>query len=452
MELFTLIVINFVTAVALYIVFSVRFSLSVDKIVERTRKNEVLKDLRENIEATVEYINTSLDLMDQKNRSFYQLVRRSEELIQNLEKQNAAGSARPGFGAAAPQEHFSAETLTEQEMNALQAPLEQSAPLIPAHRPVDRNAREEPGDPDSLQGMNVAPEMESPEMEALDDPEEEPAFADERGTTLDRVLDALGDDRLEISGDGGGSTEEMFRRGEQSARFAQQRRFQPTRRPEKLKSGLYPDPGAGFTMDDVGSPESAARAASGWLSFMEGAGRTVRRIFGMNEMNQPAAGERPPRATASDEGEGEWRSPPRPEPRENPFDLLVRDKQERLAGRPAPGPREDEYSVSEPLPFEEGEPARSLTDYQRSRFGRVGETADRDEGAAAGEDPGQIEDLRERIKASTPAGRREIILQMVQRGYSRQNISALTGIARAEVDLVASLPAAPVRRRRFRHQ
>ena len=42
MELFTLIVINIVTAVALYILFSVRFSLSVDKIVAYLRDTILL--------------------------------------------------------------------------------------------------------------------------------------------------------------------------------------------------------------------------------------------------------------------------------------------------------------------------------------------------------------------------------------------------------------------------
>lgn len=91
MELAALVMVNLVTATAMYFFFSLRFTAAVKK----ASKTVVLKELRENVEATVEYINTALDLMEEKNRTFYRMLRRSEELTAKLEELEQ-GTARSG--------------------------------------------------------------------------------------------------------------------------------------------------------------------------------------------------------------------------------------------------------------------------------------------------------------------------------------------------------------------
>ena len=81
MELAALVIVNVLTASAMYFLFSLRFTSAVQK----AARGSVLKELRENVEATVEFINTALDLMDEKNKTFYRMLRRSEELVQELE-------------------------------------------------------------------------------------------------------------------------------------------------------------------------------------------------------------------------------------------------------------------------------------------------------------------------------------------------------------------------------
>ena len=420
MELFTLIIINIITAVALYILFSVRFSLAVDKIVERTRKNAVLKDLRENVEATVEYINTSLDLMDQKNRAFYQLVRKSEELVKHLEAHGATGEVPPPAPEPAPAD-IEAEgaigVLTEQELSILQAPLEetnesQREALVPRKSPAPV---ERPTQPD-------LPGQPEPRPEAT------------RGTSLDRVLNAMGDDRLDISG-GPGTVADVAREAEQSADVG--RRFQPARRPERSE-GLYPR-NSGFTMEDVGLPSGgqAADREPGLVSLLEGAGRTVRRMLGMQAMGGPDGAGNTNREIDTPPPDRDWRSPPREVPEENPFEALLGDKLRRL-----------EAEGASSVPLREDEPAQNITELQQERVAprTAANPAEADDLEASEE----IRLMREEVRAASAGGRREIILRLSERGYGTREIAALTGISKAEVDLVAALPVTPSRPRRTR--
>ncbi len=80
MELLVLVLVNILTAVIMYLLFSVRFSAAVEK----ARKTAVVDDLKENIEATIEYINTALELVDTRTRTFYRLLRHSEEITEKL--------------------------------------------------------------------------------------------------------------------------------------------------------------------------------------------------------------------------------------------------------------------------------------------------------------------------------------------------------------------------------
>lgn len=79
MELLSLILVNICALIIIYFIFSIRFS----RALRESREVHIIRELKENIESTIEFINTSLDLMDQKLASFYQLLRKAEE-IKNL--------------------------------------------------------------------------------------------------------------------------------------------------------------------------------------------------------------------------------------------------------------------------------------------------------------------------------------------------------------------------------
>lgn len=81
MELFILITVNVITAAAIYVVFAIRFRVAVEK----ARRAPIMQDLRENIEAAIAYIGTSIELMDRKNRAFAETVQRAEQIAARLE-------------------------------------------------------------------------------------------------------------------------------------------------------------------------------------------------------------------------------------------------------------------------------------------------------------------------------------------------------------------------------
>lgn len=89
MELFSLILVNLTLGVVLYFVFSLRLS----RALEKAKAGEIPGDVRrsiqatmDNLQSTVEFVNTSIDVMEKKTTTFYRLVRRSEELTRELEE------------------------------------------------------------------------------------------------------------------------------------------------------------------------------------------------------------------------------------------------------------------------------------------------------------------------------------------------------------------------------
>lgn len=97
MELPVLILVNIITAIVIYFFFSLRFS----RAVEKARRNSIVRDLRENVESAVEFINASIEIIDRKTRTFYELVRRSEELVGRLEVlRDQSGVSREDFPPA----------------------------------------------------------------------------------------------------------------------------------------------------------------------------------------------------------------------------------------------------------------------------------------------------------------------------------------------------------------
>ena len=89
MDLAILILVNLGIAIIMYFLFSLRFSVALEKAEKASRKN-VVKELKQNIEQTIRLMDDSLDIIDQKMTTFYRLVRRAEELAEIIEAKPAS--------------------------------------------------------------------------------------------------------------------------------------------------------------------------------------------------------------------------------------------------------------------------------------------------------------------------------------------------------------------------
>ena len=85
MELLSLLAVNVVICLILYVFFCLR----INRVVKQKRNESVPPALRENIEMTVSFINSSLALVDQRLKTCYQMLRRTEELLDTHSKQTS---------------------------------------------------------------------------------------------------------------------------------------------------------------------------------------------------------------------------------------------------------------------------------------------------------------------------------------------------------------------------
>lgn len=277
MDLLALALVNVVTAGAMYLFFSLRFT----RAVEQSRKNTLVKDLKENVELTIEFINASLDLMDQKNRSFYQMLRRAEDLTKQWDEVLEAGPP-PEKARASKKKKASRKTAKKAPASSDAAP--------PAVRARSFAADDVPEDP-----------SDEPPRSRYDE-----QVSDAGGYNVEGVLAGLGEDRLDIS-PAPTSGDDAYRSGEAS----------------RLRSG-----GNGDRYDW----STAGRAASGEDSALLGRlGGFVRRMLGIPQMDSgPAARAESPARPAEQRRPAE-RPPARftipelpPEPEETPPPRLPR--------------------------------------------------------------------------------------------------------------------------------
>ncbi len=84
MELAILITVNLIISFLVYVAFSVRFRMALDK----ERKNRVPRAFYDNLQMTIQYINTATSAVDEKTQNFYRQLRKSEEILKRLEKAN----------------------------------------------------------------------------------------------------------------------------------------------------------------------------------------------------------------------------------------------------------------------------------------------------------------------------------------------------------------------------
>ncbi len=187
MDLLALALVNVVTAGAMYVFFSLRFT----RAVEQARKNSVVKDLKENVELTIEFINASLDLMDQKNRSFYQMLRRAEDLTKQWDEvlESGAAPAKP-----------------------------RGSKKKSAKKAAKKTAVKSKAPPPTVRAESIT-DAELPERgiphDIPDDDFDEEAVAGRGGYNVEGVLAGLGEDQLDISPSPASSVD-AYRSGEAS--------------------------------------------------------------------------------------------------------------------------------------------------------------------------------------------------------------------------------------------
>ncbi len=442
MELLALALVNVVTAGLMYVFFSIRFSRAVRQTVEQSRKNSLIRELKENVELTIEYINSSLDTMDQKTRSFYQLLRRSEELATRLESLHQAPDSGPDSDSesaatrARRAKKATAATGSKKKQSAKRGA--GKAASSPAAKKTaakkSRNARSAlpaAGDASSsFRGPAGIDDEASTELE----PESSTAY------NVDRILEDMGDDRLDIS-EAPRDVESAYRGGERSRGFVPEAKAELSATPLQDDGGVFGRIGA-----------------------------ITRRILGIDAL--PAApAPAPLRATgdasnaAADPGPAARFSVPELSP-------------EELA-RPVPGARPRLNPVN---------PARNEShDDEQTESGAVLPRLDRLE-LSGGERPAQADRLPDVALNAGPgrvtgagygpafsaqpelpppseilaarglsdavhegeARRAEVIRALLSYGYRTGDISRATGIGLPEIELVASLPASGRRPRRTR--
>ncbi len=82
MEITALILVNFLTAAAMYAFFS----LKIQKAAEQAPHRQIMAELRENVESTIEYINQAIEIIQTENQSHYKMLKRGDEIVKKLEE------------------------------------------------------------------------------------------------------------------------------------------------------------------------------------------------------------------------------------------------------------------------------------------------------------------------------------------------------------------------------
>lgn len=405
MELAALALVNVLSALAMYLFFSMRFT----RAIEEQRKLPLTRELKDNIRLAIEFINSSVDLMDQKSRTFYQMVRRAEELSARLEE----FSALERESAAAPKKRRSRKT-NDSAQGALPVAPAAAAPVAEAPAAV---VAEKPA-----ATRTAAPVRRSSYAAAYGGREE--------SYDVERALDRLGADRLDIT-PVAPTVDAAFRSGELSRtadRFAESQTGDvlsgflgriggAVRRTLGLESSL-----TGLNYEDVVRAARAAREP-GSAAAPQGSGQTSERP----RFVIPAAPEapvleaRPPRRAPAEEG---------------PRELL---------------PRLDRFESSGPAFSAEPEglygPQRTRADGRRTRDAEA--DAASDPLLDALETALQRGELRKFVLTER-SQRTQVLRALLSYGYRPEEISAETGVGLAEIELAAALPAGGRRPRKQR--
>ena len=421
MELLVLILVNIVTAVVMYVVFSIRFT----KAVEEARANPIIRELKDNIQITIEFINTSLDLMDEKTKTFYQLVRRSEEIAKQLEEspKPARRSTAKSSSKSAGKTTKKASSKTTRKKNTSRKASEPMAAAI-ENPPTSEN---EPAPP--LQALG------GPGIDQDHSPGSDP---------MERALSGLGDDRLDLTPPADDSTA-AYRAGELSAGLAQAFGGVQPAQPgpvgrflsgmgSRMRSLFGGGTASAGTSDSAGAADSTgaplqqgAPTSSGEQADFAGVlSRTGDRLVAKAE-REAAARNRQPRSM-------------------NPRDILELSSEsaEQIIAQSL-GTEASPASAPE-LPGLEGDTESAVAGRERMEPRQPASSPEAEKLNIDAVLARSGLDLRDR----SPAGRADRIKELLRHGFDPRAISAGTGIALPEVELIASLPEGAMRPRRRR--
>ena len=227
MDIAVLILVNLITAVIMYVLFSLRFSVAVEKAEKASRKT-IVRELKQNIEQAIRLMDDSLDIIDRKMTTFYRLLRRAEELAEELDvKTKARTKAR--------------------EKEKTQAKTKQKP--IPASRQKQTSLKTE---------IN--------ENHPVGNGEEETLFHDDFFKTLpqenetsdrymERLLDKVQGEKIEISS-AGGSVDEIYEKGKMSPELTSNEAKKKSSSNTIEKLGGIVKKAFGIEKDAFGKPES----------------------------------------------------------------------------------------------------------------------------------------------------------------------------------------------------
>ena len=410
MELLVLILVNIATSVVIYFIFAIRFRVAVEK----ARRAPIMQDLRDNIEAAIEYIGTSIELMDRKSRAFQQAVGQAQRIAERLE-----------------------------------ASLEAQA-LLP--KPRARRGRKSAPVPDD-KSRDSAPSLGTDAPEGAPAEVTSPPMAGVGADAFDRLLARLGEDRFSMSD------------------------LNPAPGPGTVGAGAVPrggDPsadrsasaGAAAWSDDAQTGAEPVQTESATGRGLGLVGSLLGRLFGMKKL--PAGSDLLPRP-AADSG--------RPAAARFPDSLREAAELEEThspreaggAGKPASAAQSDQRP-----PFQRGradslqisQEAIVAADRQDPMRSSAGPPVLEPSVTSAAEEPpvestqraplsafapsetepgdperGQDRDPLLEAPPREPIARREYVRNLLGRGFSPDRISRATGISRAEIELTALLPA-----------
>ena len=82
MELFSLSLVNLFVGIIIYVIFSLKHKRT---NVVNSKKDDINQEVKEYLEVAVKYMQSSIEIIDRKTQSCYQMLRRAEEISNNIQ-------------------------------------------------------------------------------------------------------------------------------------------------------------------------------------------------------------------------------------------------------------------------------------------------------------------------------------------------------------------------------
>lgn len=280
MELAILISVNLLISFLVYVAFAVRFRMALEK----ERKNRIPRAFYDNLQMTIQYINTATNSVDEKTEAFYRLLLKSEELARRLEKaneefeKNLKKSSRKRKGPSVPAPEIP-DSLAQDgpnqdrwNQNGKDEDRRNEKRTNPGLR--NENQRRKAGADSQMAGADsgrafqasgseqASHSFHSPyfagheDQSRIDAPEREGSGDGQEGAHMDRLLSRMQEDRIQFTGAEGDAGPRGYSNLNQTS---------PSEEPE---------------ISIPGAEQKPARAASG--GFLDRLGGMVGRVLGIN--------------------------------------------------------------------------------------------------------------------------------------------------------------------------